>query len=499
MDSQARRTHAAPDKGHRTMVRALAAVVGVGIVVTGLVTVPAVARASTLPALGVNPTTHLRPGVTPLVLPTFHHGASRRPTAGLTYYGGPVVSSIHSIDVSYGPVSYLTANAAFVTSFTSQFLGSGVSDWLSDYDTPTQSIGRGTSGGVVTITPSAQNDGTHVTDAEIQAELAAQIDTGQLPAPTADTSYALFFQQGQSICDRTGSCSLVSGGFCAYHGAMTANGVTFTYQVMPDLTGSFGCGSGSDAQNTTSVLSHELAETITDPDVNLAATYAPPLGWYDSSRGEIGDLCNGLQATFVGTDGVTYTSQKLWSNVTAGCTETRLTAVAFTSASSASFTPGVAGAFAVVATGLPFATVVESGALPAGITYANGVLSGTAVAGSNGTYPLVFIATNGVGSPVVQSFTLTVPGVDVTTSSVPGATRGAPYTVQLVAAGGTTPYKWKKLTTLPKGLKLSSSGLLSGTPGLKDPAGPTTVSVQVTDATPKTHLVATASFTLTLH
>ena len=480
-------------------MRLLAAAIGAGVVVTGLVAVPAIAHAATAPTLDVNPTTHLRPGVTPLTFPTFNHGANVRGGSGLTYYGGPVVSSIRSIDVSYGATSYLTANTSLITNFTNQYLGSGVIDWLSDYDTPTQSIGRGTSVGAIAITPSAGNNGPNIRDANIQAELAAQITANQLPAPTADTSYALFFRHGQSICDSTGSCSLVSGGFCAYHSTMTLGGVTFTYQVMPDLTGINGCGTGTDAQNTTAVLSHELVETITDPDVGIATALAPPLGWYSTAKGEIGDICNGQHGTFVGTDSVTYTSQTLWSNVTSSCIETRQAAPVFTSASSAAFTPGVVNSFSVTATGLPFPVVTESGALPSGVTYANGVLSGTPVPGSNGAYPITFTASNGVAGPVVQNFTLTVPGIYVTTSALPIATRGTPYSVQLTAVGGAAPYKWVKLTKLPKGLKLSSAGVLSGTPSLKDAAGPVTVSVKVTDATPKTHQMGTATLVLTLN
>jgi hypothetical protein len=52
----------------------------------------------------------------------------------------------------------------------------------------------------------------------------------------------------------------------------------------------------------------------------------------------------------------------------------------------------------------------------------------------------------------------------IETSSLPPATRGAHYSVQLKATGGPAPYKWKRIGKLPKGLKLSSTGLLAGTP-----------------------------------
>jgi len=503
MDSQAAHERTGTKLARRTAVKALTTVVGAGVVLIGLVAVPATAGAATTHAvgaatLGANPSTHLRPGITPLVFPTFNHAS---PFAGphLNYYGGRVLTSMNSIDVSYGSGTYLStpANATLLSGFTSQYLGSGTMDWLSEYDTGSQSIGRGLSGGGITITPAVSRNGSNITDANIQTELAAQIGAGSLPAPTANTSYALFFRQGQTICDGT-SCSLVAGGFCAYHGTMTLSGVTFTYQVMPDLTGVSGCGTGTSAQNTTAVLSHELVETITDPDVGFATVYGPPLAWYDPSNGEIGDICNGQHGTFVGTDGLTYTTQTQWSNVASSCVETRQTAPAFTSTSSVSFTKNVAGTFAVTATGLPFPTIGESGALPAGVSYSNGLLSGTPDPTSGGAYPITFTATNGIGAPVVQNFTLTVLGISVTTTSLTAGVRGVHYGQQLAATGGTLPYKWKKLAALPKGLKLNSSGLLSGTPSLKNAPGTYQISVQVTDATAKPHQVATATLSFAL-
>jgi hypothetical protein len=52
--------------------------------------------------------------------------------------------------------------------------------------------------------------------------------------------------------------------------------------------------------------------------------------------------------------------------------------------------------------------------------------------------------------------------VAITTASVPSGTVGQPYSVQLQGKGVGT---WSVLTgTLPPGLQLSTSGLLSGTP-----------------------------------
>jgi hypothetical protein len=79
-------------------------------------------------------------------------------------------------------------------------------------------------------------------------------------------------------------------------------------------------------------------------------------------------------------------------------------------------------------------------------------------------------------------------GLAITTSSLPDATPGAAYgPVALQQAGAgtsaspyTTTFKWEKVT-LPKGLKLSKAGVLSGKPGKLVAAGRTLVTVQVTE------------------
>ncbi len=75
----------------------------------------------------------------------------------------------------------------------------------------------------------------------------------------------------------------------------------------------------------------------------------------------------------------------------------------------------------------------------------------------------------------------------IATTSLPHASPGTPYGPVTLQAGGlgasTSPYattlKWKKIT-LPKGLKLSSAGVLSGTPSAKF-AAPSAITVQVTE------------------
>ena len=85
----------------------------------------------------------------------------------------------------------------------------------------------------------------------------------------------------------------------------------------------------------------------------------------------------------------------------------------FVSADARAFTVGFADSFLVETDGVPLAALTVSGALPGGVTFTdNGdgtaTLAGTADPGTVGTYALTLTATNGVGAPVTQAFTLAV-------------------------------------------------------------------------------------------
>ena len=88
-------------------------------------------------------------------------------------------------------------------------------------------------------------------------------------------------------------------------------------------------------------------------------------------------------------------------------------------------------------------------------------------------------------------------GFAIVTTGLPGATTGVPYAQQLLASGGSTPYRWRRINgALPKGIHLVPTGLLVGRPRV----GPGTYSftVQVRDSTPRAHLEAVESLSLTV-
>jgi hypothetical protein len=83
--------------------------------------------------------------------------------------------------------------------------------------------------------------------------------------------------------------------FLGYHGAFAGTDYygraqDIHYAVVTYPGGSVGNASLSwlsTLNNMTEVTSHELAEAITDPNINYKT-----LGWYDNAQGEVGDICN---------------------------------------------------------------------------------------------------------------------------------------------------------------------------------------------------------------
>lgn len=80
-----------------------------------------------------------------------------------------------------------------------------------------------------------------------------------------------------------------------------------------------------------------------------------------------------------------------------------------TSASHVTFQVGKFGTFTVTASGFPAATFTESGALPSAVQFGpDGQLAGLPIKGTQGRYKITLTASDGVGPPSTQKFTLTV-------------------------------------------------------------------------------------------
>jgi hypothetical protein len=164
-----------------------------------------------------------------------------------------------------------------------------------------------------------------LTDSQLQAELEHVVRVHGLPHGPDDV-YFLLTPRGLASCLSPGSCSVAGppNGYCAYHG-MTYDGLllyaVIAYTAVPKHCQSWRPRPNrSTADPTVSVVSHELAEMVTDPDQDA---------WYDNAGAEIGDICLTSYGRAVGGSGANryneiinggrYYLQEEWSNADHAC------------------------------------------------------------------------------------------------------------------------------------------------------------------------------------
>jgi hypothetical protein len=367
--------------------------------------------------------------------------------AHLTYFGGPIISNVQVIQVLYGSGSYNPQVAGSTSptmgNFFADITSTGLISLLQQYNTPVsggtgQTFGNGTFAGLFQIVPAAGNNGSTITDTQIQSELLAQINAGHLPAPVLDaqgnpnTLYMIYFPPGKTI-SQGGSNSCQAGGFCAYHGttSSTLNAKHVLYGVLPDMQAGSGCSTGCGTStvfgNYTSVTSHELVEAMTDADVGIATTFAAPLGWYDMTNGEIGDICNAQQGTYV-ANGTSYIVQLEFSNSANNCVNFPVVAgpnfSLSASPSSLSVTQGSSGSSTITVTpsgGFTGSVTLSTSALPAGVTASFGTNPTT------GSSVLTFTASS---TATTGTSSITITGVSGTLSHTTS------ISLTIVASGG---------------------------------------------------------------
>jgi hypothetical protein len=215
-----------------------------------------------------------------------------------TYHGGLLMTTPKIVLVYWdrygGP--YPSIWALPIESFFRHIIKSPYVDMLGEYSTSGYTLGQGTFDGSYWITPS--HSSTNLSALDINSELDSQASAGHLPASTSNTIYVVVMPPSTLVTDFDGNVQRDSsqpgcpGDFIAFHAHAYLNySHPLTYRhfiVLPDYTGPFGAdcnelGTVTALDRLTSAASHELAETITDPEGD---------GWYTgSSSCEIGDMC----------------------------------------------------------------------------------------------------------------------------------------------------------------------------------------------------------------
>jgi hypothetical protein len=234
----------------------------------------------------------------------------------MLYYGGTVFPKVKVVSVIWGP-NVNSQTVADIGGFLKAIVNSTYVDQLKIYDTDlkavngrkgtNQKIKRGTYFGQVQITP--EHKSHTLTDADIRKELAYQISKGVLPGNTLNTLYMTYFPADVTIkLDGLTSCDQ----FGAYHEAVSSRRTptNIFYGVMPD------CSAGFDF--LTIVSSHEFAEATTDNIPTPGSNPKYPQAWNTSDGFEIGDLCEGTEATLT-TKSDVYEVQELYLNNKQSC------------------------------------------------------------------------------------------------------------------------------------------------------------------------------------
>jgi MYXO-CTERM domain-containing protein len=170
----------------------------------------------------------------------------------------------------------------------------------------------------------AHEPGASVGDNDCDEIVENQIDAGKFPKPDKNTVYVVFLPPGTQSTMFNGIAGKSCSDYCGYHTAqvVTEGNWILRYIVMPHHDSACpGCmyaaisnGTEQDIgrRSETITLSHEMAETQTDPDGAVLS-----FGWFDNSKlneGEIGDLCEGTESQLGG-----YSVQNLWSNKQNAC------------------------------------------------------------------------------------------------------------------------------------------------------------------------------------
>lgn len=226
----------------------------------------------------------------------------------VTYQGGALLTNVEAQGVYLGSDWSTNSSLQSQAKATDQFLSTLVSGPYMDMLTGAgYGVNRGTASAGVVDNLSI-NKSVDLTDSQIQTDLKTLISNSKsgLQTPDANRLYMVYVEPGVVV--QMGSATSQTS-FLGYHGAFADGSSVVHYAVMP-APGSpnptpASQGFSSAFNELTSVSSHELAEAVTDPNVNYST-----MGWYDFQlNGEIGDLAEGHESTITAANGIQYEVQ----------------------------------------------------------------------------------------------------------------------------------------------------------------------------------------------
>lgn len=260
--------------------------------------------------------------------PTPHHndhanpnaGAGKTSANGINYHGGPVLlGTTNAYYIWYGNWASNTA-VAILEDLATHI---GGSPYYNINTTYYDGSNRHVSNAVKFVKSTTDNysKGTALTDANIQSIVASAINSGALPK---DNNAVYFVLTSADVNETSGFCTQ----YCGWHTHASITGlgdIKYSFVGNPDRCPSAcaaqatGPNGNAGADGMASIISHELEEAVTDPDLNA---------WYDRRGAENADKCawtfgstyatsNGAMANMkLGTRD--YLIQQNWVNASGG-------------------------------------------------------------------------------------------------------------------------------------------------------------------------------------
>ena len=234
------------------------------------------------------------------------HGQARpaRPTKGngISYHGGPVILGTTNIYyIWYGNWSGNTATNIL----TDLAQNIGGSSYFNINTTYYNGSNTHVSNSVHYAGDTTDNysRGTSLSDSAIQSVVSDAISSSRLPK---DTNAVYFVLTSADVTASSGFCTQ----YCGWHthGTIGGSDIKYSFVGNPDRCPSacedqtVGPNGNAGADGMASIISHELEEAVTDPDLNA---------WYDTRGAENADKC-------AWTFGTTYTSGGALANVKLG-------------------------------------------------------------------------------------------------------------------------------------------------------------------------------------
>lgn len=378
--------------------------------------------------------------------------------------------------------------------------------------------GTPTTSGTAILTVSATDSGSPTASTSGQVTLqvspaALVVSAGSLPNGTVGTPYAASIPISGGTSPY--SCTLVSGAFpaglnltsnCTVSGTPTVAGtaqatIKVTDSGSPAQTASPLESITIDAAPATLVISNPPAGTVNVPySASIPVTGGTGPYTCNISGGSLpaglslGSNCNisgtpTASGAFVMTVAATDSSSPQASNSSQITLTINAASSTLTLNNPPDATVGIAysGAIGVSGGTAPYSCSITTGTLPAGLSLGAACsISGTPTIAGPAT--VTVHATDSATGSVTGPVTLQVNPISPLTlsGSLPNATLGVAYTQTLTASGGIGPYTYAVTAgSLPAGLTLSSSGVISGTPTA---VGASSFTVTATDSegTPQT-------------